>query len=497
MYCRHFLVVLCLLPSLLQAKSNTSCYFEQTLPDPQRLAAFLRAMPKGGELHNHLDGASFAENLLLYASDDGLCMLPDKASVLPRPYCPPAFQLQQALATNPAIFAELVKSWSIYEPFRKGSHNDTKFYGIFTKTAALVAHHSGEIIAEVKRQAAANQVSYIELIVITNLAAVNQLAADTNWQGDFDKLRQQLLQQHKLQHIIANIRSTLDAQEQQATNRLHCNGKDAEPGCRVSIRYRYAAIRNLDQPTVFTELLTGAELAKQDPRFNAIDLVSQEYGHKALHEYQQHMQMVAYFKHIYPTLKVSLHAGELSPDLVPATALRNHIRQAVQIAKADRIGHGTDILQEDLHEQTLQHMAKHQLAVEVNLSSNARLTGIAGHNHPLRTYLNYHVPVVLSTDDPGIMHLDLTDEYLLAVRSHQLNYAELKQIARNSIEYSFLPGNGIWQRDKLVKVCRKDQVGHALSVKCRAYLAANEKAALAWQLEQQFANFERDRQAEC
>ena len=48
------------------------------------------------------------------------------------------------------------------------------------------------------------------------------------------------------------------------------------------------------------------------------------------------------------------------------------------------------------------------------------------------------VPVVLSTDDPGVSRIDLTNEYFRAAREHRLGYRTLKSLARNALLYSFL-----------------------------------------------------------
>src|SRR4051812_19118848 len=56
--------------------------------DPAELHAFLAAMPKGGDLHNHLSGAVPTETLIGYAVQDGLCI--DIASLAAMPAPPPA-----------------------------------------------------------------------------------------------------------------------------------------------------------------------------------------------------------------------------------------------------------------------------------------------------------------------------------------------------------------------------------------------------------------------
>ena len=44
--------------------------------DPLALHAFLKRMPKGADLHNHLDGAVYAETFIRVGGEDGLCVDP-------------------------------------------------------------------------------------------------------------------------------------------------------------------------------------------------------------------------------------------------------------------------------------------------------------------------------------------------------------------------------------------------------------------------------------
>ncbi|MHB1793689.1 MAG: hypothetical protein ACYCPO_01870 [Acidobacteriaceae bacterium] len=59
------------------------------------------------------------------------------------------------------------------------------------------------------------------------------------------------------------------------------------------------------------------------------------------------MQMFDLLHHDYPQVHLSLHAGELAPGLVPPNGLRFHIREAVDLGHAQRIGHGVDVMYED------------------------------------------------------------------------------------------------------------------------------------------------------
>jgi adenosine deaminase len=86
----------------------------------------------------------------------------------------------------------------------------------------------------------------------------------------------------------------------------------------------------------------------------------------------------------------------------------------------------------------MKEMAARKIAVEINLTSNAVILGVTGKDHPLVAYRAAGVPVVLSTDDEGVSRSDMTNEYMRAVTEQGLRYRDLKQMARASLDYSFL-----------------------------------------------------------
>jgi adenosine deaminase len=110
--------------------------------------------------------------------------------------------------------------------------------------------------------------------------------------------------------------------------------------------------------------------------------------------------------------------------------------------------------------------------------------------------MKYGVPVALATDDEGVSRSDMTYEYLRAVESYHLSYGDLKRLARQSLEHSFLPGQSLWADTKVVFRMTPACVGDALgtekrSVGCEQFLAANERAHMQWKLESEFAKFEK------
>ena len=131
-------------------------------------------------------------------------------------------------------------------------------------------------------------------------------------------------------------------------------------------------------------------------------------------------------------------------------------------------------------------MARRDVLVEVCLTSNDVILGVAKEQHPLATYMQYGVPVALATDDEGVSRSEIS-RALKAAEEQGLGYAQLKTMARNSLQYAFLPGASLWSDAKKfapVPQCVKDVQGMKLvSNSCRQYVESSEKARLQWKLE--------------
>ena len=147
-----------------------------------------------------------------------------------------------------------------------------------------------------------------------------------------------------------------------------------------------------------------------------------------------------------------LRVFSIWPVSCAAPDLAFHIREAIEIAGARRIGHGVALAFERDMEGLLAEMRARPVVVEVNLTSTDIILGVRGKDHPLPTYLAAGVPVVLSSDDAGVSRIDLTNEYMRAVLDFGLEYRALKAIARNALIYSFL--DEAQKRDELARFDR-------------------------------------------
>jgi adenosine deaminase len=321
-----------------------------------------------------------------------------------------------------------------------------------------------------------------------------RLAAQMHWDGDAAKARQALLD-GGLRDDVAVDRAELDAMDATRREREHCGTPQATPACKVEVRYIYQILRAGQPERVFAQTVLGFEVASVDPRVVGVNFVQPEDTYLAMTQYRTQMAMLAYLRKTYPKVHLTLHAGELAEGMVPPDGLRFHIREAVEEAGAERIGHGVDAMYEDDASTLLQEMARKHIMVEINLTSNDVILGVNGARHPLHSYLAAHVPFALSTDDEGVSRIDLTHEYVRAVVDQGLTYPQLKSSARASLEHSFLPGDSLWAQPDAFSRMRAGCAGNLAAspaAACGAFLKSSEKAQQQWELERRFAAFEQE-----
>jgi len=487
-----------LLAQTASPEQRTARYMESVRQKPPQLLAFIKGMPKGGDLHNHLFGAIYAESLIDYAAKDGLCV-DHTTSFLIAPPCDPC----QKYANKPAIacayqdqglYNQIVDAWSMRNWSRSEDSGHDHFFASFYKFDLATKLHIGDMIADALRQEAADHVTYLELMHTADAGKVPELAEKIGWSDNFSALRDKLLA-GGLKEVIEGTRQVLDRDEAKARADMKCGTPQAEPGCTVELRYLYQVLRGLSPEAVFAQILTGFELASSDPRFVGVNLVMPEDWYVPMHDFDLHMRMMDYLHGVYPKVHISLHAGELAPGLVPPEGLAFHIRESVERGHAERIGHGVSVMEETNATELLKQMAKRNVLVEICLTSNDVILGVRGDEHPFPTYRQYGVPVALATDDEGVSRSDMTREYTRAAEDYGLKYADLKNLARASLEHSFLAGNSLWADAKTFRraqACAADDPGRSTtSAGCSDFLKANERAAAQWRLEQQFSEFER------
>ncbi len=439
--CLLIIFILLAAPCALCAESpadRAAVYMESVRRDPLLLRAFLQEMPKGADLHNHLEGSIYAETLIGFAARDGLCIDRSEHSVVAAPCDARAGRPPASAALQDTLFyGELIDAFSMRNWSSGRDSAQDHFFAAFSRFRAAARPHPAEMVAEEMARAASQRLQYLEIMHLPDRGEAAKLGAAAGWNGDAAAAREKLLAAGIAQ-LVMSTRRILDDTETQVRSQLKCGTPQAAPGCQVTVRYLYPALRGLPPEQVFAQLLFAFELSQADRRVVGVNLVMAEHWPVPMRDFDLHMRMLRYLHSLYPKIHISLHAGELAFGQVPPEGLRFHIRKSIEEGSAERIGHGVDVMYEDRPLDLLREMAKRKTLVEICLTSNDWILGIRGAAHPLPLYLRYGVPVALATDDQGVSRSDITAEYVRAVEIYGLRYPQLKQVARQSLEHSFL-----------------------------------------------------------
>lgn len=485
----------CLAQSRLTDEQRTAKYLQSVRSQPPLLLAFLRQMPKGADLHNHLSGSIYAESWIDFAAQDNLCV--DRTtSILIAPPCDASCE---RYTNKPAVrcaygdqvlYNSMIDAWSMrnWNPGEESGHDH--FFATFDKFSLASHNHTADMIAEAASHAAEDHLQLLELMHTADGSQAIQLGAKIGWDEHLSELRDKLLAAG-LKNIAAETSQKLTQDEKKMRSQLKCGLPQASPACAVTIRYLYQVLRGLPPESVFAQILLGFELAYSDQRFVGLNLVMPEDWYVPMHDFDLHMKMLNYLHEVYPQVHISLHAGELAFGLVPPEGVTFHVRDSIERGHAERIGHGADLMNEHDPIGLINVMLKRNVLVEICLTSNDLILGVKGEDHPLPMYLKYGVPAALATDDEGVSRSDLTHEYLRAVEAYDfLQYGDLKRMARLSLEHSFLPGASLWADAKsfrMVSTC----TGSKVSPACQKFLDSSERARIEWKLEEEFAEFEK------
>ncbi|WP_327369062.1 adenosine deaminase family protein [Streptomyces sp. NBC_01217] len=475
------------------AERRTAAHLDSLRNRPARLKAFFKALPKGGDLHNHLSGAAATEYLIKLAVEKGLCI--DATMTAVAPPCGPGTRPAADSQTDAAFRQEIIRAWSMQDfPADQSGHDH--FFDTFNKFG-LATWDRGKLLANVADTVVKQNQFYLETMVTPASDSARALAEAVGYDPDFAAFHRKLLAGGKLDRVVDEAVEEADDSNAQFRATAHCDTTHPAPGCRLPVRWISQVSRGSTPARVFTQIAVGMRLAERDPRFVAVNLVQPEDWDSSLANYSLQMRMLKYLRGQYPGAHLTLHAGELAPGLVKPEDLTFHIREAVLVAGAQRIGHGVDLVHEDDWRQLARTMARRHIAVEVPFSSNKQILGISGAEHPFNAYRRYGVPIVLSTDDPGVSRIDISHEYQYAAKTYDLGYTELKDLARASLEYAFRNGRSLWATDssrsgyRLVAACRGNRPGTAHpTARCADYLSDNPKAATQWRQETAFATFE-------
>jgi hypothetical protein len=434
---------------------TASSYFEKNRNNEAELTAFFSQMPKGGDLHHHYSGSIYAEPILEDAINEDFYLNIATMQVLKEKPSSGNWKLFSTLKSKGKLAfykQKIMQKWSVKDYNYVDYPSDKLFFESFDKFSPALAGHFGEGLLELKNRAIKENVSYIETqfstiacdINIDELTDYNQKLRQLAVNRDEDEIKQ------LLDCIYATLlkKGASDYAEDFNTNfvaKLHNELKIDD--ARFTMRYQNFVLRFMEPVDLFKNLVVAFISADSSPLMAGVNIVSPEDGETSMKDYWLQMVMFNYCHSRYPTVKYSMHAGELSLGIVQPEDLTWHIREAVYTAGAYRIGHGVDLAYEENPYELLRYMAKNSVAIEINLASNEFILNVKDSRHPFSLYKSFGVPIVIGTDDAGILRTNMTEQYvLLATRYKNVSYANIKQYVYNSIYYSFIKDESIKKR---------------------------------------------------
>ncbi|QSG85612.1 adenosine deaminase [Acinetobacter indicus] len=195
---------------------------------------------------------------------------------------------------------------------------------------------------------------------------------------------------------------------------------DAQSKLGISSRLIMCFLRHLSEEAAFVTLEQALPYKEQ---IIAVGLDSSEVGHPP-----------AKFARVFAKAReygflVVAHAGEEGPP--------EYIWEALDLLKVNRIDHG---VRSEEDPALMQRLIQDEMPLTVCPLSNLKLCVVQDmRQHNIRRLLQQGVKVTVNSDDPSYFGGYMNDNFIAITEALDLTADELKQLAINSFEASFLP----------------------------------------------------------
>jgi adenosine deaminase len=436
----HILVLLSVaLFSCNNKPENISEYFENIKDDPLELREFFNNMPKGGDIHHHALGAVSAKELLSYAITDSLYINPKTGQLKEKALVQDtaAFVLIHHYLALPGSQNAIIQEWTVKDYVKLKKDGREQFFSTFAKFRPAFVGNEARMLSSLCQKATEENVSYLETQIAVKsvqdeVYKLNEVLIPQIELGDSNSLRKALNFAHKT-NILHWVEKNVEA-----INQIYSETKKGN----TALKFQTYVVRVIPNDyAVFKQLIVAFETARRSPHVVGVNFVAPEDHEVALRKYPLHMEMFRFLHQVYPEVKIALHAGELAENIGDVTPkdMTFHIRDAVQVGMASRIGHGVDITYEKNSDSLLAMLKKRGIAIEINLESNEVILQQDPSTHPIKKIKEAGIPICIGSDDEGVLRTNLANQYVLLVKYlPEITYDEVKSFSKNAIQYSFL-----------------------------------------------------------
>ncbi|KAJ0173178.1 hypothetical protein K1T71_011354 [Dendrolimus kikuchii] len=406
---------------------NLSKHFFEYKDEVKRTPLFkiIQKMPKGAVLHAHDTGLLSPDYVLelTYLDDLFVCFVDDDVKFW--------FSLE-----TPNI--PCATKWQPMKEARYSSGNVDEFDAYLRKYFTIVINNPNEVYTNVNAAWSAFQQYFVTTSGLFSYKPV--------WEKYFydtlKALREENIMYLEIRSVLPPVYD-LEGIKSTSLDTAECYKKVVD---QFMVDYPdffgakliYAPPRMVDVKTVKDYIKIAKEIKRKMPDFLAgFDLVGQEDLGMPTKEFLPALLEAK------TELDYFFHAGET--NWYGSSSDENLVDAIVLGTK--RIGHAFALIK---HPLLLQEVKERGIAIEVNVISNAVLKLVEDiRNHPVAAFLAQDLPVVLSSDDPGVWEADpISHDYyvtFVGVASRHADLKLLKKLALNSLYYSTYPN-----KDKIV-----------------------------------------------
>lgn len=206
-------------------------YFSTISNDENLLRQFFAEMPKGGDLHNHLTGSIYAESYFNYAAQDGLWVDMATGKLYQPKDSAAGTEMVHLTPDMPDLHntrMKLIDKWSIrnFNPDKFALGADEYFFGTFGLFGAASGTHYVELMRELRKRAASENVQYLEVMMASPHVTTTSMD-DMCGKGFYDTFNSRLEQA-----IAADAQRMKDERQR----KMYC--KRYSPSGRGTRRYR-------------------------------------------------------------------------------------------------------------------------------------------------------------------------------------------------------------------------------------------------------------------
>lgn len=381
---------------------------------PEQLYRFLYAVPKGGDLHNHLGGAAFDDVLWELATDpsvNGGQTFRSRVRINEcRPGCGTPLMYHHTIGDStwdqmsPCCRQE-------YEPLTELS-TEARSEWLSSTRIDQPGEGRGEFFEIIwpRLNEVLNQAPLVAELAVKNMERFSEeglryveFQVGPWGRRDGDKE----LDPDGFHEIMQARLSREDARATDVVVRLQTN----------ILRFTPYALERVEESYAFVD--------RHRDLWVSLNLVGREDNDKGYP--LRFLETFRKMRRRYPAIGLAIHGGEVDEP-------NRHVRDTLLLG-ANRIGHGTNLITDP---DTLLLMRTGKFAIEISLVSNHLLEYFPVDEHPFPEYLRLGIPVALSTDDRGMWDSNMTDEYVNATTAFNLSWDELVQVGRTSLEFAFV-----------------------------------------------------------